>query len=70
MYYRWYCWYSAAIGGGLKLGLTVGTFAIGLPMLTLLNLMGFDKVMLLVVFCHTVLMSILVSLIIIKLKKI
>jgi len=58
------------VGGGLRLGLTVGTFAIGLPILTLLNLMGFDKVVLLVVFCHLVLVSILTSLVIIKLKKI
>ncbi|MDR3450519.1 MAG: hypothetical protein P4M15_12385 [Alphaproteobacteria bacterium] len=58
------------IGGGIKTGLTVGTFAIGLPILTLLNLMGIGKVMLLVVFCHVVLLSVLISLTIIKLKKI
>lgn len=58
------------VGGGLRLGLTVGTFAIGLPILTLLNLMGFGKVVLLVVFTHMILVSILTSLVIIKLKKI
>jgi hypothetical protein len=58
------------IGSGIKLGLTVGTFAIGLPMLTLLNVMGFGKIVLLVVFCHVVLIGVLTSLVIIKLKKI
>jgi hypothetical protein len=58
------------VGGGIKLGLTVGTFAIGLPMVTLLNLMGFGKIILLVVFSHMVLIGILTSLVIIKLKKI
>jgi len=58
------------IGGGLKLGLTVGTFAIGLPVVTLLNLMGFGKIILLVVFCHMILVGVLTSLVIIKLKKI
>jgi hypothetical protein len=57
------------IGGGIKLGLTVGTFAIGLPIVTLLNLMGFGKIVLLVVFSHMVLIGILTSLVIIKLKK-
>jgi hypothetical protein len=57
------------VGGGVKLGLMVGTFAIGLPMVTLLNLMGFDKVVLLVVFCHMVLIGVLTSLVIVKLKK-
>ena len=58
------------VSGGIKLGLTVGTFAIGLPILTLLNLMGFGKIVLLVVLSHMVLLSILISLVIIKLKKI
>jgi hypothetical protein len=58
------------VGGGLKLGLTVGSFAIGLPMLVLLNAMGMGKIVLLVIFCHVVLISILTSLVIIKLKKI
>ena len=58
------------VGGGLKLGLTVGTFAIGLPMITLLNLIGLSKIMLLVVFSHVVILSVLISLVIIKLKKI
>ena len=57
------------VGGGLKLGLTVGTFAIGLPLLTLLNVLGYGKIILLVVFSHVVLLSILISLVIIKLKK-
>ena len=58
------------VGGGVKLGLTVGTFAIGLPIVTLLNVLGVGKILLLVVFTHTVLISILISLVIIKLKKI
>jgi len=58
------------IGGGIKLGLTVGTFAIGLPIVTLLNLMGFDKIVLLIVLCHLILIGVLTSLVIIKLKKI
>ena len=58
------------VGGGIKLGLTVGTFAIGLPVITLLNLLGFGKIILLVVFSHTVLLSILISIVIMKLKKI
>ena len=58
------------VGGGLKLGLTVGTFAIGLPVLTLLNLMGFDKVSLLIVLTHLILVGILTSVVIVKLKKI
>ena len=57
------------MGGSIKLGLTVGTFAIGLPMVTLLNLMGFDKIVLLVVFCHMILIGVLTSLVIVKLKK-
>ena len=55
--------------GGVKLGLTVGTFAIGLPLVTMLNLLGFGKIVLLVVFSHSVLLSILIGLTIIKLKK-
>ncbi len=58
------------IGGGLKLGLTVGTFAIGLPIITLLNFMGFDKIVLLVVLVHMILVGVLTSLVVIKLKKI
>ena len=58
------------IGGAVKLGLTVGTFAIGLPVLTLLNIMGFGKIVLLVVLIHMIVVSILTSLVIIKLKKI
>jgi len=58
------------VGGGIKLGLTVGTFAIGLPIVTLMNLMGFSKIVLLVVLVHMIVVSILTSLVVIKLKKI
>lgn len=58
------------VGGALKLGLTFGGFGIGLPVVTLLTLMGFGKVMLLVVFTHLVLISVLTSLVVIKLKKV
>ena len=57
------------IGGGLKLGLTVGAFAIGFPMIMLLNLMGLSKIVLLVIFIHVVLVTMLTSIIVIKLKK-
>lgn len=57
------------IGGGLKLGLTVGAFVVGFPMIMLLNLMGLSKVVLLVVFTHLVLVTMLTSIIVIKLKK-
>lgn len=57
------------IGGGVKLGLTVGTFAIGLPIVMLLNLLGFSHIMLLVVFCHMVLISVLTNIVVLKLKK-
>ncbi len=56
------------IGGGLKLGLTVGTFAIGLPIVMLMNLMGYGHIVLLVVFCHLVLISVLTNIVVIKLK--
>lgn len=56
------------VGGGMKVGLTVGTFAIGLPIIMLLNLMGFGKIVLLVVFTHIVLTTILSNIVIIKLK--
>ncbi len=58
------------VGGGIKLGLTVGTFAIGLPVVTLLNILGFGKIVLLVVFSHILLLSILISVVMLKLKKI
>ncbi|MDE2029474.1 MAG: hypothetical protein KGI97_02805 [Alphaproteobacteria bacterium] len=57
------------VGGGIKLGLTVGTFAIGLPIVTLLNLVGYDKIVLLVVLTYFILMGILTSLVVLKLKK-
>lgn len=57
------------VGGGIKVGMMVGTFAIGLPIVMMLNLMGFGKVVLLVVFTHLVLVSILTNIVIIKLKK-
>ncbi|MDX2028910.1 MAG: hypothetical protein SFW62_09805 [Alphaproteobacteria bacterium] len=57
------------VGGALKLGLTVGTFAIGLPIIMLLNLMGFGKIVLLVVFTHVVITTILTGIVVIKLKK-
>jgi len=57
------------IGGATKLGLTYGTFGIGLPIVMLLNLMGLGHVALLVVFTHIVVVSIMASIIVIKLKK-
>lgn len=57
------------VGGGLKVGLTVGGFGIGLPIIMLLNLMGITKIVLLVVYTHLVLVSILTGIIVIKLKK-
>jgi hypothetical protein len=58
------------IGGGLRLGLTIGAFGIGFPIVMLLNLMGLSKIVLLVVFTHIVLITILASIIVIKLKKV
>jgi hypothetical protein len=55
-------------GGLMKLGLTVGGFAIGLPVVMLLNLMGFGKIVLLVIFTYLVLISILTSIVIVKTK--
>jgi len=57
------------VGGALKTGLTVGSFAIGLPMVMLLNLMGISHIVLLVVFTYTVLITILTSIVVIKLGK-
>jgi len=56
------------IGGVVKLGLTVGSFAIGLPIVMLLNFMGIGHVALLVVFTHLVIVTILTGIIDIKLK--
>jgi len=57
------------VGGGLKIGLTVGAFAIGFPIVMLLNLMGLSKIVLLVVFTHLVLITMLTTIVVIKLKK-
>ena len=57
------------VGGGVKNGLTLGVFGIGLPVLMLLNLMGIGKVVMLVIFTHVVLVSILTGIIVTKLKK-
>jgi len=57
------------VGGGLKLGLTVGTFVLGFPVIMLLNLMGVGHIVLLVIFTYLVLISILTSLVVIKMKK-
>ena len=57
------------VGGAVKVGLTFGSFGIGLPVLMLLNLMGIGKIMLLVIFTYLVLVSILTSIIVVKLKK-
>ena len=56
------------INGGMKLGLTVGAFAIGFPVVMLMNLMGFSHVVLLVTFTYIVLVTILTNLVVIKLK--
>jgi len=58
------------IGGAIKSGLTVGGFAVGLPIVMLLNLLGFSHIILLVVFTHLVLVTILTSIIILKMKKV
>lgn len=57
------------VGGVLKLGLTIGVFGIGLPITMLLNLLGFGKVALLVIFTHVVLVTILTGIVVLKLKK-
>lgn len=53
----------------LKTGITYGTFAIGLPIVMLLNLMGFSHIMLLVIFTHIVIVTMLTSVVVIKLKN-
>ncbi len=55
--------------GGVKLGLTIGGFMVGLPAIMLLNLLGFGVNMLLVILGHLVVSTILSTLVIIKLKK-
>jgi hypothetical protein len=57
-------------GGALKTGLTIGGFAIGFPIVMLLNLMGLSHVTLLVVFTYIVVITTLTSVITLKLKKI
>lgn len=57
-------------GGALKTGLTVGGFAIGFPIVMLLNLMGMTHITLLVVFTYIVVITTLTSIISLKLKKI
>ena len=56
------------VNGGIKLGLTVGAFAIGFPIMMLMNLMGFTHVVLLVTFVYVVLVTILTNIVVIKLK--
>lgn len=57
------------VHSSLKLGLTFGVFAIGLPVTMLLHLMGFSGMALVAVFLHLVTVSILTNTLIIKLKK-
>jgi hypothetical protein len=57
------------IGGITKLGLTVGGFAIGLPVTVLLNLMGFGHIVLLVIFTYLVLITILTGIVVMKTKN-
>jgi hypothetical protein len=56
------------VGSALKTGLTVGTFAVGLPITMLLSLMGTSNIVLLVVFTHIVLVTMLTSIVIVKLR--
>jgi hypothetical protein len=53
---------------GLKTGLTVGAFALGFPVVLLLDLMGIGKVALLVIFTYLVVITIVTNLVVIKLK--
>jgi hypothetical protein len=55
--------------GSVKLGLTFGVFAIGLPVTMLLHLMGYGTMALVAVFLHLVTISILTNTLIVKLKK-
>lgn len=57
------------VSDGIKTGLTFGIFGLGLPIMTLLNLMGVAKVAMLVIFMHLVLVSILTTIVVIKTKK-
>jgi hypothetical protein len=55
--------------GAMKTGLTVGGFAIGFPIVMLLNLMGMSHITLLVVFTYIVLITTLTGIVTLKLKK-
>jgi hypothetical protein len=57
------------MGDGIKRGLTFGVFGLGLPVLMLLNLMGVGKIVMLIIFVHLIIVSILTTLVIIKTKK-
>ncbi|MBI3418632.1 MAG: hypothetical protein HY053_00655 [Proteobacteria bacterium] len=58
------------VNGGIKLGLTVGSFMLGFPAIMLLNLLGFGTNMLLVIFGYLVIVTIMTTMVIIKLKKV
>lgn len=60
---------SKDVGGGLKVGFTLGTLGIGFPIVMLLNLMGLSKIVLLVVFTHIVLITMLTTVVVMKFKK-
>lgn len=54
---------------GLKVGLIVGAFGIGLPIVMLLNLIGMNLHVVLVIFFYLVVISMLTSFIVVKTKK-
>jgi hypothetical protein len=58
------------INGSIKLGLSLGTYMLGLPAIMLLNILGFGTNMLLVVFGYLVVATILTTIVIVKLKKV
>lgn len=58
------------VGDVLKHGVMIGSLGIGLPIVMLLNLMGIDKVVLLVIFTHLVLITSLIGVVVLKLKKV
>jgi hypothetical protein len=55
-------------GDAMKTGLIFGLFGLGLPLMTLLNLMGVAKIAMLVILMHLVIVSILTTFVIIKTK--
>ena len=57
------------VQGCIKLGLTFGGFAIGLPVVMLLNFAGLSHIMLLVIFTYLVLITMLTSIVVIKTKS-